>query len=107
MPRAPARCAKMEQSHMGIREALNHRTRLAIGLSALLVVAGVGLCLWASSSGIPASIKTAYYSDDDGRSTFVDEVDKLVPFDHGGKQAVRAFVYRCGSGKPFVGYLTR
>ena len=31
----------------------------------------------------------------------------LPPFDHDGKQAVRAFVFRCEGGKPFVAYLLR
>ena len=30
-----------------------------------------------------------------------------MPFDHDGKPAYRAYVYRCGSGAPFVGFLGR
>ncbi len=37
----------------------------------------------------------------------IDDLDKVVPFDHGGKPAVRAMVFRCKNGKPFVAYLQR
>lgn len=37
----------------------------------------------------------------------MDEVKELTPFRHEGRQAVRAYVFRCSSGVPFVGYLQR
>jgi len=49
----------------------------------------------------------AYYSDDDGKTWFEDDIDKLYPFDRNGKQAYRAYVYQCGSKEPFVAYLAR
>jgi hypothetical protein len=48
-----------------------------------------------------------FYSDDDGASFFVDDVKELTPFEHEGKSAVRAYVYRCAGEAPFVGYLQR
>lgn len=49
-----------------------------------------------------------YFSDDEGKSYFADDMDKTFPFDHDGKQAYRAYVYRCDeSGKPFVGLVGR
>jgi hypothetical protein len=46
-----------------------------------------------------------FYSDDDGKTWFADSAAKAPPFDHGGKLAYEAEVYRCGDGKPFVAYL--
>jgi hypothetical protein len=48
----------------------------------------------------------AYYTDDDGNSFFVDEAQKVTPFDHNGKQAVKAYVFSC-DGKRSVHYMER
>ena len=47
-----------------------------------------------------------YYSDDDGVSKFADRADKVPPFDHNGKPAVRARVFSAG-GKEFINHLER
>lgn len=49
----------------------------------------------------------AFFSDDDGKTWFIDDESKLPPFDHNGRQAYRAVLYRCATGKPFVAYLER
>jgi hypothetical protein len=49
----------------------------------------------------------AYFSDDDGATWFADDINKVPPFTKDGKEVVRAFVFRCGGGKPFVAYLLR
>lgn len=77
---------------------------------AALCVCTLGVLL-VVASGIrgdrPASGSSqAYYSDDDGQTYFVDSIDKIPPFYHGGKEADRAFVFSGGDGK-FVGYLQR
>jgi hypothetical protein len=48
-----------------------------------------------------------FYSDDDGKTWFLDDVAKESPFDHDGKQAYRAMVYRCPGGTPFVAFLAK
>ena len=49
-----------------------------------------------------------FYTADDGETWFVDEVDKITPFDHGGRPAVLLHLYTCDGGKTqFVGYLER
>jgi hypothetical protein len=49
-----------------------------------------------------------FFSDDDGKTFFVDDRAKLPPFDHNGKPAYRARVYTCDGGKTkFVGWLER
>ena len=50
----------------------------------------------------------ACYSDDDGATWFVDSAYKVTPFDHEGKQAVRALVFTyAGGSKHFVVCLMR
>jgi hypothetical protein len=48
----------------------------------------------------------AFYTDDDGKSYFVDDAAKVTPFDHNGKPAVKAYVFSCG-GKRSVHYIER
>jgi hypothetical protein len=52
-------------------------------------------------------LNSAFYSDDDGSTWFVDDASKLPPFDHNGKPAVRAVVYRYDNDKKFVAYLEK
>ena len=93
---------------MGVRELVDRQKRWVIPA----VVVGIAACAvsaWHSfhADDLPGMVERAYFSDDDGQSYFADEVNKGYSFDHGGKEACRVFVYRCGSGKPFVGVLAR
>jgi len=93
---------------MSIREAINKRKGLAVVIAILLTSAGMAAILWMNrNSGYPAALSELYFSDDDGKSYFVDNATKLVPFDHNGKQAVRAYVFTTDNGKPFVARLQR
>lgn len=50
----------------------------------------------------------AFYTVDDGATWFVDDANKLPPFDHEGKPAVACYVYKCGNaGQPWVSHLMR
>jgi hypothetical protein len=91
---------------MGIRETLNKRPRVAAAITAGCIALAAAMFIWANK-GVSERVTRAYYSDDDGASFFDDDVDKIYPFDHGGKQAYRAYVYQCGKDKPFVHYLGR
>lgn len=49
----------------------------------------------------------AYYTVDDGKTFFVDDL-QIPPIQHHGQEAVRAMVFTCEDGqKKFVGYLVR
>ncbi len=69
----------------------------AIGISVFFVIrqaSGVG-----ASSGLKA-----YFSADDGKTWFKDELARPFPFDHDGQPAYRAQIFRCG-GTTFCGCL--
>lgn len=91
---------------MGVRELINKHQGLAIGVAAVLIL----LCLfWITRNASPtqASVATqAYYTDDDGKTFFTDDAVKVVPFQHNGKEAVKAFVYDC-KGTRSVHYMQR
>jgi hypothetical protein len=85
--------------------------RYGIGVAiALLAIAAVGLgyqFLGARESGAGAPQKTAFYTDDNGKSFFKDDLFKVSPFDHNGKQAYRCDVFQGDGGKQFVGLIYR
>jgi hypothetical protein len=92
---------------MGLRETLDGRKDVTMAISGLAIVFAVGLIVYESRAGGPKRLDKAFYSDDDGQTYFVDAEDKLFPFDHNGKQAYRASVFKCSDGTIFVGYLAR
>lgn len=96
---------------MGIRQTMNENPKLAVGVTAGLILIAIIIIVWelaSSRSGAPtANFNQAFYSDDDGKTYFADEVSKIPPFPHNGKQAVKAVVFKCKDGKPFVAHLER
>lgn len=92
---------------MGFIETIQKRKSVGYSLSAGLIVLAIAVGLWAHSGRIPANLTKAYFSDDDGKTFFVDDLNKPYPFDHNGKPAYRAYVYKGSDGVPTVAYLER
>lgn len=91
---------------MEIRQSLNKKPALAITI-AIVLVAGSAFAIFRESHPPEAVVDTrVYFTDDDGKTWFKDEVNKIPPFDHDGKQAVRSFMYQ-HNGQTFVGYLQK
>jgi len=84
--------------------------RYGIGVAiALLAVAAIAMgyqFLGGRQSGLPVE-KAAFYTEDNGKSFFKDDLFKISPFDHNGKQAYRCDVFESGGGKQFVGLVYR
>lgn len=94
---------------MGLREKLNESAApTRVGL-VIIVIAIFAFVLWQLHGTRAGNYihKPGYFSDDDGKTYFVDDGTLDVPFDHNGKQAVRALVFKCGNGQPFVGALEK
>lgn len=95
-----------EVTDMGIRETVNKRQRVTGGVAVgMLVVAAVLVVLGLRKPA--ARVTRAYYCDESGANMFVDDVDRVYPFDHNGKAAYRAYVYEGQDGKNFVAYIAR
>ena len=96
---------------MGVREKLNDAPTPAIAGIVGLVVLVTLFAWWQLRTPDYADVGPgkAFYTVDDGKTLFVDAATRVAPFDHEGKPAVRAVVFRCGDkgGEQFVAYLER
>jgi hypothetical protein len=91
---------------MGVRSAINNNSVIAV----VIVIVVAGAAVWtALSISSPRSTGEgeAYFTADDGKTWFADKSTKVTPYTKDGKQVVRAHVYQCKGGKPFVAYLTK
>ena len=92
---------------MTLRERINKNPQQAAMIAGGATFLALLLIFWQAcgGSGKPG-VGKSYYSIDDGKTDFVDASNKIPPFKHEGKDAVRAHVFSCDGGKTkFVGYL--
>src|SRR4051794_6634628 len=90
-----------------MRDKLNKNKPLGVGVAiAVILAAGTVLAIqmMGKSNATPDAATHAFYSDG---SIFKDDINKIVPFDHNGKQASRADVFQGVEGKQFVGLVYR
>jgi hypothetical protein len=99
---------------MGIREKLNENPAIAV----VIAVVALSVCAFAAYHFLggpsipkvdPAVVQAsapAYFTTDDGATTFVDSGSNVAPFDHNGQQAVKAYVYMF-NGRQVVAYLEK
>jgi hypothetical protein len=94
---------------VGLRDTLNRNPGITTGVTAGIIVVALLIIIWQSMDSGPSVQSKAYYTDDDGETTFTEDSKKYAfpPFDHKGKPAVRAHMFKCNNGKPFIGYLER
>jgi hypothetical protein len=100
---------------VGIRQKLNDYPAIAVGVAAVVIVGAALVAFRTGCSGDGGSNPRVgpptkhFFTTDEGPSPqlFVDDATKVPPFDHGGKPAYRARVYRCPHGKQFVACLER
>lgn len=76
-------------------------------MSGALVCIGVVVIALEFKPDRPKAITEAFYSTNDGKSWFIDDNDKMPPFDQNGQPAFRAFVFKASDGTQYVGYLER
>ncbi len=95
---------------MGLRDKLNQQPAIVTAVVVLaVVIAGYIVVRNAFGPPRPTVATKAFYSVDDGKTWFVDDIQNYPPFKAaGGKEAVAATVVSCKGGKdPFVLYLWR
>lgn len=95
---------------MGLRDTLKERPKLGGILAGAFVVAALLIGMIQVVRLHPPTVsdkpERAFFTVDDGKTWFVDDVTRLAPFDHEGKEAVRAYVAEC-NGKKFVNHMER
>lgn len=92
---------------MSLRQKINQNPAIAIALVAILV-ACAGWYLVRGSRGDAVQLPTQFYfTTDDGKTTFAAGFDQLPPFQHQGKEAVRARVFSPDGGNTKVTYLEK
>jgi hypothetical protein len=98
---------------MGIREAINGNPKLMV--VSVLAIVGVALGvavtrMWGNADSRIESptVPLAWYTVDDGKTWFAGPGNKVTPFEHEGKTAVRCYLWTCDGGKTkFVSHLER
>jgi hypothetical protein len=84
--------------------------RVAVVVAGGLLLVGLAVIVYSQTRGPitpPSGNARAFFTIDDGKTWFPDDAGKLPPFDRGGKQAVRAYVFRTAKGTEFVNHLER
>ena len=95
---------------MGVRQSLNESKKLGIGVGGGVLVVALALLgyqLFGGPSSVGPAPRTAFYTDDNGKTFFEDDIHKVSPFERNGKQAYRADVFQCSDGKRFVAFVYR
>ena len=95
---------------MGVRQYLNERKGLTVGLATGAVALAAVLILYQGANSSPTAPYEgkAYLTVDDGKTFFAADGMLLPPVDHEGKIAYRANVFTCDGGKTlWVGYIER
>ena len=92
---------------MGIREKLNENPAYTTGGTIAIIVIALGFIVWQLIPTRQSVPTKAYFSDDDGATYFADDIKNIAPYDHNGKPAVKAYVFKCSGGSKFVGYLEK
>lgn len=94
---------------MSFREDINKKPGVFIGVSAAVVVLAIIWLTYSLRGNKPTTTVVttkSFFSDDDGKTFYVDDVTNIPPYEHNGKKAYRARVYEVkGSTQRFVGYL--
>lgn len=88
---------------MGIRENIDKYPRTVTAIAVIAVALAVTVVVYSLSPPGAEPLAKAYYTDDDGKTWFVDTVDHVSPFDHDGKTAVKINLYVCEGSKQIIG----
>lgn len=93
---------------MGFRQTLDKHKAWLVPLFLVVVGAVLFYTFWMpGTDDLAGPVDKAFYTTD-GKTYFADSLSKRCPFDHQGKPAYRAFVFRNKpSEAPFIAYLGR
>lgn len=91
---------------MGLASSLREKPRVG-GIVAVVMIAMAAIFIFRElHPPAPPTMVGVYFTVDDGKTWFVDDVGKCPPCDHVGQQAVRCMVFN-GGGSDFAGFLKK
>src|ERR1700733_5134236 len=96
----------MDELNLGVRERLN-RSGFGIFAGLGLILVAIGIAAYYIKPPPKVNSEMAFYSDDDGQTFFEDSAMKIAPFEHNGKTAYEAAVFKNTKGNQFVAFLRR
>jgi len=92
---------------VGWREKLNQHS----GLATIAAITGLIAALLVMRYFLrtpKAELAQAYFTNDDAESYFTAAYNRFPPFEHNGREAVRAYLFTCNGGESrFVGYMQK
>ena len=92
----------------GIRELIRKHSTATVVVVLIVAITALGFSLHNSALAPETASTNAFYTVDEGQTTFVEDMKKIPPFDHDGKTAVRVWMFTTDGGKTkFPGYLER
>lgn len=90
---------------MGLRETLN-KNPIIVYAAAAVLIGTAGYFIFGQIKGGVGKATGAYYTSDDGKTWFEDDINKAVPYTVDGKETYRAYVFSC-KGNKFVGFVEK
>jgi hypothetical protein len=101
----------LQELSVGIRETLNQNPAITTVATIIIILATLGLIVyqtWDFGGPSYAPPTQAWFTVDDGKTWFADDISKLPPWDYQGRPAHRVFVYTCDDRTTtFAAYLMR
>ena len=93
---------------MSFRKRLRKNPAIGLAFGGVFVAAAI-YAVYGSSRPPPPEIRPQmFYSNDDGKTVFKAELGMVIPFQHEGREAVRAYVFSADGGKTIVvGFLEK
>jgi hypothetical protein len=95
---------------MELRSLMNGKPAVTISICVGLVIIGAIFVLRSGNvlKPKPKSVSVGhYYTADEGQTWEGDKFMLDPPFEKNGKTWIRVYVFTCGNGKPFAGYLEK
>lgn len=96
---------------MNVRQVLAEKPRITTAITVAVILVVLGYIVYTNMrggvGGGPGPVPNqSFFTVDDGKTWFAADANNIPPFEHNGRQAVLARVYRC-DGKTFVNHMER
>jgi hypothetical protein len=96
------------ETAVAIRESIAKHQKLSAVGSGTVLIGAILFCVWNQRAQTLSPPTRWYFTVDHGKTWFVDDINKVPPFEHKGQQAYRARIFTCDGGSTeWCGYIER